>query len=212
MQTQDNPILVQSYVFKMLSGAFSYPQTDFQELIQDNTWNMLVEELYRYGLLSQSDKDRTSTDKSFFIHDAFWDQPIEQIRSLYTQVFDIGFPSPECPPYAGLYLPNGQTYPGPRTRLLADLNKKYIRWDLSVEDELPDHLAVELEFIHFLFVLTEEARVGADSLDAQEINDEKTWMLNHLRLWIPKFHDHLVTCCPSLFWIKAAQLLRDLIK
>ncbi len=212
MQTQDNPILVQSYACKMLSGAFSYPQPDFQELMQNNTWNELVEDMYRHSLLIREDKEKTPADKVFFIHDAFWDQPLADIQSSYTQIFDVGFPAPVCAPYAGLYLPDGQSYPGPRTTLLAELNKKYIRWGLSLDDELSDHLAVELEFYHFLFALTEEARGGNTSLDAKDINSEQIWMLNHLRVWIPKFHDHLMKHCPYPFWIKAAGLIRAFIR
>jgi DMSO reductase family type II enzyme chaperone len=67
-------------------------------------------------------------------------------QAAYLRLFEIGVGVPPCPLYSGIYR-------GGRKAVMEELVRFYNFFGLSTQHgagELPDHLATELEFMHFL--------------------------------------------------------------
>jgi TorA maturation chaperone TorD len=72
-----------------------------------------------------------------------------------------------------------------------DVQGLYRAADFDVDEdfrELPDHVAVELEFLYLLLYREHEARVGGDETGLKAVLDlRKRFLAGHLGAWIPKF-------------------------
>lgn len=75
-----------------------------------------------------------------------------RLEEIYSAVFDL---SPSCPPYAGYYL-FGDTHK--RGDFMVKLKEDFISHGFDVTGEMPDHMAVLLEFIA---VLNDNEEAGA---------------------------------------------------
>lgn len=118
-------------VYSLLVDIMSYPRPDLEtsvseclELLNDR-YPAAARELKRF-------RDQVET------------LPLGRIEELYTSTFDI---NPVCAPYVGYHL-FGDNHK--RGEFLVRLKKDYGVYDFSVEGELPDHLAVMLQFLAML--------------------------------------------------------------
>ena len=104
----------------------------------------------------------------------------------YTRLF-LGPPAMLAPPYASFYLDRGIVM-GPSS---VEMMKLYGEAGLRLDDEfteMPDHVAVVLEFLYYL--LFEEARAGARNAyeEKEKLQNIKTRFLkNYVFPWIPRF-------------------------
>ncbi len=95
---------------------------------------------------------------------------LEALQNQYVSLFINALPEVPCPPFGSMYLEGsvmGESTVG--------VKKLYAKYGLET-DEMPDHIAVELEFLSFLA----DPVAGADPEDYQAL-------LAHLRSWTPKF-------------------------
>lgn len=96
---------------------------------------------------------------------------------------------------------------------LADLSGFYRAYGLALDSschERPDHLAVELAFLHFL--CAKEAYACAEGLpDLAELAraGQRRFLADHLLAWAPGFCLRLERDDPSGFYGRAARLLAD---
>jgi len=102
---------------------------------------------------------------------------LRKLQSQYVSLFINALPGVPCPPCGSFYLEG--TLMGESTVWVDHLYRKY-----GLEtDEIPDHIAVELEFLGFLADPRASART--EDFDA---------LLDHLRSWAPEFlervHEH----------------------
>ena len=103
----------------------------------------------------------------------------------YNRLFLV---KPKVPPYETTYL----KLPGQSNGMIeADLMGVYGLAGLAVSpemNELPDHIAVQLEFMSFL---CEKELIAIQNNDQKEVADrqreQKRFMRDHLVLWFPKF-------------------------
>lgn len=100
---------------------------------------------------------------------------LEALQAEYVRLFINGLPETVCPPYGSFYLEG--TLMGGSTVKLRDL---YAGHGLHT-DEMPDHIAVELEFLALLSMAPKHEGVG-ESLD---------FLLAHLRSWTPRFFEQI---------------------
>jgi TorA maturation chaperone TorD len=108
----------------------------------------------------------------------------EKLTREHTRLFTV---KPLTPPYESLY-----TAPHAEGRgwVIAQLERVYARNGLAISElnELPDHLAVELEFMSFLCeqevvaLQAEDAARGLIFFKAQE-----SFLVKHLLRWVPSF-------------------------
>lgn len=98
-------------------------------------------------------------------------QELETIQTEYVRLFVNATPEVTCPPYASVYLEGNLM--GESTVKVAELYEKY---GLFVNgSELPDHIAVELEFLGLLLANLESK---------PELKEDFDLMLSHLSDWI----------------------------
>jgi len=103
----------------------------------------------------------------------------EPLRIEYTRLFINAVPNVIAPPYGSVYLSDDGMLYGPS----AVLTKQFYReqgFDLAGEADIPDHLALELEF---LALLAEEGRKEAEEL----------FLRLHFLPWFPLFQARVLS-------------------
>jgi DMSO reductase family type II enzyme chaperone len=87
----------------------------------------------------------------------------DALAAEYTRLFDVGTKGPPCPLHGGLWA-------GDRMKNMEEVLRFYRHFGLAVAGEagqpgeLPDHLALELEFLHYLAFRAHEAALeGGDA-------------------------------------------------
>lgn len=104
------------------------------------------------------------------------------LENEYVRLFINTMPEVPCAPYGSVYLEGAVM--GKTTTRVADIFQKY---SLSTA-ELGDHIAVESEFLAWLYSQAENSK---------QTREDFNFLLNHLRQWSPDFfaqveqHDHL---------------------
>ena len=101
----------------------------------------------------------------------------------YLRLFEVGIPAAPCPLYESAYGPSDR-----RREVMGELVRFYNHFGLSLGGkarELPDHLRVELEFLHYLTFLeaqrVQEVRVVESIRRAQA-----DFLRRHLACWTPQ--------------------------
>jgi DMSO reductase family type II enzyme chaperone len=155
-----------SLIYGRLSRVFSYPLKDDYEAIIGGYY---LEPFYLLGEEIISLLERISYPSS-----------LEEWQQEYTQLFDVGMGTggPPCPLYEGCYRPDWG-----RSKLFEELLRFYDFFGLGLSPdsrELPDHLTVELEFMHFLTYQEAKAEDNISYLRAQ-----RDFLKRHLIPWLP---------------------------
>ena len=111
--------------------------------------------------------------------------PYEAHEAEYIRLFEIAPKRPPCPLYEGYWRGRDQTE---RRELMAELMRFYRFFGLSLGEEvreMPDHLAVELEFMALL--ADGEAASDAKRGDAESFRRaQRDFLQRHLGNWTPK--------------------------
>jgi TorA maturation chaperone TorD len=116
-----------------------------------------------------------------------------EIQNKYIQLFINALPEVPCPPYGSIYLEGACM--GKTTIAVWNLYKKY-----GFEtDEIPDHIAVELEFLHYLQQL---------SYYEKKVTTDFVFLLNHLRSWTPAFFERIEKHDKNGFYKIIAQIAK----
>ncbi|HKZ76040.1 MAG TPA: molecular chaperone TorD family protein, partial [Actinomycetota bacterium] len=130
------------------------------------------------------------------------DGDVERLQEEYTALFVSGAHGRSCPPYESAYAGG----PGLESGLIgADIEAVYASVGMGVvaTGELPDHLAVELEFLSFL--CGEEAG-SADPSDGDAWRARQhAFLSKHLLRWLPTFVSGLRAVDPGGFYRGAAE-------
>lgn len=99
---------------------------------------------------------------------------MDKLLTEYTSCFVNDFKELKCPPYESWYIQ--KTIYG---NVVGDLMANYLKYGLSVQKELPDHVSTEMEFASFLYFV---------SLDKEA--DE--FVNVHILRWVPKLAKDIV--------------------
>lgn len=125
---------------------------------------------------------------------AFASVPLQDLLVDYTRLF-LGAPQALAKPYASVWL-TGQP------ELMQDsamaLLKLYEQGGFEIDPEfreLPDHVAVELEFLYLLTYQLNQAQASGDAMALQALQVLRTaFLIGHLGRWLGPFmlavHDH----------------------
>jgi len=127
----------------------------------------------------------------------------QDYEAEYLRLFEVGIPSAPCPLYESTYGPVN------RREIMEELTRFYNHFGLSLGQkakEMPDHLRVELEFLHYLTYLEaqalEEGEAAAGLRRAQ-----RDLYQRHLDAWTPRLWAKLQPLSSPVFsaWAKLAQ-------
>lgn len=116
-----------------------------------------------------------------------------ELQNQYVRLFINALPEVPCPPYGSVYLEGSCM--GATTVMLRNLYRKY-----GFEtDEMPDHIAVELEFLHYL---------ALQSKHEEKAIKDFVFLLNHLKSWTPAFFERVEKYDADGFYNSTAKAAR----
>jgi putative dimethyl sulfoxide reductase chaperone len=139
--------------------------------------------------------------------------PLRELRIEYTRLF-IGPGKMPCPPYESVYDQDRPeqdrgTVLGPSARIMEEaLSSEGLEVDLQRAD-LPDHAAIELEFMYYLLsrALDADTRSGAEYLEQSE-----DFMKRRLAHWLPKFGESISGNTSHPFYRRVSDLLTAMVR
>lgn len=156
--------------------------------------------------------DKKLTKEAETLWEHYFTAGHQSILIEYTRLF-IGPFKTIAPPYSSVYLGNDGTLFGAETQQVLDYYlKSGVEFNFSTND-LPDHIAVELEFLHYLSaheIITIEkgdVQIAANYADLQKI-----FLDNHLKKWVPEFCKRINSDTNEPFYRSLATLFINLIQ
>lgn len=191
-----------SRLWNLFSALFCQPEADVHG--DKKVYDELVRSLQILEIELANDA------KSLFEHYESAGQ--QSVLIEYTRLF-IGPFKTIAPPYSSVYLSNDGTIFGVETQQVLDFyHQSGVEFDFSI-NELPDHIAVELEFLHYLSaqeIITLEK--GNMQLAANYTDLQKVFLDNHLKKWVPEFCKRINSDTNEPFYRSLATLFANLIQ
>lgn len=136
----------------------------------------------------------------------------EELAVEYAKLF-VGPNEMIAPPYGSMYLDGKKTIMGESTM---EVIRMYQQEGLARDSEfkdLPDHIAVELEFMYYLVFKEMKTREEADDKASSVYIEKQDIFLNRLlRSWVPQFCDRIKEGTDNVFYKALAGCLYAFIK
>ena len=129
-----------SRAYRVFAEAFAYPQGELLDEIRSGALSEALGE----ALEAVSPSLASSLDRAALR--VYEDADADALAAEYTRLFDVGTSGPPCPLHGGLWI-------GDRMKTMEEVLRFYRHFGLTVggePSELPDHLGLELEFLHYL--------------------------------------------------------------
>ena len=180
-----------SRLYRLLADGFLYPDQDFFAALQAGQFRdevIATCEPLGYDLAPAFDGLVASG-------------PYLDFQSHYLRLFEVGLGVPPCPLYSGIYR-------GGRKAVMEELVRFYNYFGLSTEHgagELPDHLATELEFLHFL-AFKELAAVHRGQDPSSYRHAQHDFIERQLVSWLPELGARLGRLDPPPFYAALTML------
>ena len=146
--------------------------------------------------------------------EAFSGSPLEDLLLDYTRLF-LGPSHILAKPYGSVWLEGEKTLMGDTTVAVLELYREG-GFDLDEQFlELPDHIAVEMEFLYLLIFRENEARFSGDRTDGDRLNFvidlKKRFLSQHLGRWIAPFSAAMQENATTAFYRHLAMLTELLV-
>jgi TorA maturation chaperone TorD len=139
-------------------------------------------------------------------------EDLEVIKIDYAKLF-VGPYQLLAPPYGSVYLENERKVMGDST---LDARNRYGDAGLEISEnfrDVPDHIAVELEFMYFLIFQEIEAATHSKMEDFIEyLKKQESFLEDHLGAWVSDFTKNIIANSESQFFKALAQLTKIFIK
>ena len=182
-----------SRMYKLLALGFGFPGKELQET-QQELWDF-AKTLYPDLRLSSESSDITS----------------QHFESMYINVFDGHAPGQACRPYESAWSGND------RIKHQWEVKAFYSSFNLEMSErnnEFPDHIVNEFEFMHFLVTRAIEAgRENSQDPNGPEqyLHAQKDFLERHLQ-WVPAFSEALEKKTDEPFYIQLARVTARFVK
>lgn len=130
----------------------------------------------------------------------------------YSRLF-IGPFKTLAPPYSSVYLGNkNSVYSEDTIWVIQFYNKAGLDYNRDIHD-LPDHIAVELEFIYFLLFNEIKQLKENNSESAESYHKHQTEFNDaHFKKWVPVFCDKIIAETENDYYQLLAECLKSFIK
>ena len=188
-----------SSIYGLFQDAITYPNDEVRDALAAGE----LAELMRKGL-ALVEVDFTPTGECWRALREV--DSTEDLAVEYTRLFDAGASGPPCPLYGGLY-------GGDRMKKMEEVVRFYNHFGLTLsgeERELPDHLATQLEFMHYLTYREVEAlHAGSDAGPYRRA--QRDFVARHLGMWVPKLCERLEKHQANDFFVSFFKLLADFL-
>ena len=162
---------------RFLSACYYQPATEFSE-----------EHLFDSMLAAATAIDPELAACARRLGEAFVAQDIETLLLDYSRLFIIAPGQVRALPYASFWLTDDQSQRDAATTAVLDF---YEQGGFDVSDdihELPDHVAIELEFFYLLIFAQNQAQISGNADDLAAANAlHRRFVVEHLNAWFGKF-------------------------
>jgi TorA maturation chaperone TorD len=187
-------------VYRLLSACFYQPEKMF---LEEDIFGQLEKALSCCAPQLREGANRLGA--------AFGEESIEALLLDYSRLF-LGPFEIQAKPYGSVYLDGEKIVMGDSTM---DALACYRRGGFSPADdfkEMPDHIAVELEFLYLLCFRQAGALAERNSVVAAENQAlRREFLRNHLGVWAAKFSSRVAAAANSGFYRRLAELLEAFV-
>jgi len=178
---------------RFLSACYYEPTTDFSE-----------EHVFESMAAAAAAIDPDLAESARKLGAAFVAQDMEMLLVDYTALF-IGPAQPRAMPYASFWLTDDQSMRHEATLAVLDF---YEQGGFEVSEdlhELPDHIAVELEFLYLLIFAQNQAQLGGNMDDLAAANAlHRRFAAKHLGVWVGVFAGAIKSGAATAFYRELA--------
>lgn len=192
--------MARSNIYNILSLCYTYPDEKVCSWIMGRKW---IEEMRKaFGFLT--DENLEEYFESFERHLSGEKEEVAlEMSREYTRLFINGFPHVVAPPYGSVYLEkDGLVFGKTTSGVLQFYHGSGFSLKEDVND-LPDHIAHELEFMGILTGREAEA-AGTEKVRLEEI--QMDFLTHYLLSWIPTFCKKIKEESTSAFYRNLADL------
>ena len=180
MTTTQNQLILRQALYRFFGSLYLYPDQDLLANVKQGAWELLES----HPLWENYAFDKKLNTLITHLLQVNLDER-KPIVNEYNRLFLV---KPLSPPYETFYIKHPGKSEG---TLAAEISGLYRQAGLVVSpetNELPDHIAIELEYMSFLcekeFTAAQESDDNAASTAWREQQD---FISQHLALWFPKF-------------------------
>lgn len=188
-------------VYRLLSACFYQPEKMF---LEEDLFNQLQGALALCAPQTQ--------EQGTLLGVAFQEETLDALLLDYSRLF-LGPFEILAKPYGSVYLDGEKIVMGEST---VNALSCYRQGGFSPADdfkEMPDHVAVELEFLYLLCFREAQALANQDSAVAAENNTmRRDFLQNHLGRWVSDFGDKVRAGASSNFYKVLGELLESFIQ
>ncbi len=186
---------------RFLSACYCEPTAIFSE-----------EHVFESMLAAASAIDPNLAESARKLGAAFVAQDMQTLLVDYTALF-IGPAQPRAMPYASFWLTDDQSMRHEATMAVLDFYEQG-GFDVSEDiHELPDHVAVELEFLYALIFAQNQAQLGGDVEELSAANAlHRRFVVEHLGVWIGSFADAVNSGAGTAFYSELAELTGKFVR
>ncbi len=165
-----------SRVYSFLAESFRYPTAEFKERVSTGGYHATLRSLVSDLPYSFSEwQDRTATLR-------ISGQYSEEIEVEFCRLFEIGPAGPPCALVEGSYREDRKVV---LKELILFYNHFGLSYSAGAQDERPDHLCTEMEFLHYLTFKEVQALQNGSSPGPYR-RAEKDFIERHTGIWIPQ--------------------------
>lgn len=186
---------------RFLSACYCEPTSDFVE-----------EHLFDSILAAATAIHPALVEPARRLREAFFEQDMQSLLIDHTALF-IGPSQPKAMPYASFWLTDDQSMRHEATMAVVDFYEQG-GFDVSEDiHELPDHIAVELEFLYALIFAQNQARIEGNigELSAAEALHQR-FLGEHLRNWIDPFAEAVKAGAGTVFYRELAAITQQFVR
>ena len=135
---------------------------------------------------------------------------IDSLTVDYSRLF-VGPYELLAPPYGSVYLEDKRRVIGEST---VDVKKRYAEEGLDIGlKEVPDHIAIELEFMYFIIFREVEAiRISDFGTSVRYLKKQKAFLETHLGMWVSEFGDNVEANAQTTFYNNLAGITESFIR
>jgi DMSO reductase family type II enzyme chaperone len=183
-----------SRLYELLACAFAVPDAAFFRAVHEGTfaaevWDNLAALPYPFAV-GDDVRQRLSEAAGH-----------RELQSEYIRLFDVGTPRPPCPLYGGEYKKG-------RKGVMEELIRFYNYFGLRPSPrsrDMPDHITIELEFMHFL-TFREVTALHHQQDRTSYLRAERDFLERQLCAWVPILLERMGRQQPHPFYAALAGL------
>jgi len=184
-----------SRLYDLLAHAFAVPDPAFYDAVREGAfaaqvWENVAALPYAFALADGETVRQQLGEVAGH----------QELQSEYIRLFDVGTPRPPCPLYGGEYKKG-------RKGTMEELIRFYNYFGLrpsSRSRDMPDHITIELEFMHFL-IFREVTALHHRQDRTSYLRAERDFLERQLCAWVPRLVERLGRQQPQPFYAALAR-------